>query len=99
MRRVYQRGPAACAVSLACEDDDADCDDGPGSRPRIFSSMQEVEEFWEAQARYVSAVTSLPLGDAHRLLRDHTYDADAAIKAHMLLVRRWTLGSHACARR
>ena len=80
------------SVASTVEDDDADVpsDDAPpaaASAPQVFSSIQEVEEWWDAQARHLASVCALDLPAAHHVLRAHAYDVPAAIRACLLKVR------------
>lgn len=77
-----------CAVS--CEDDAEDDEEdaaNPSPAPLVFSSMHEVEAFWDEQSRYVSDVCSIDDGSARQLLKEHGHDADAAIQDFLVNVR------------
>ena len=70
------------------EDVEEGCDYALGSltTPQVFSSMQEVEEFWDAQARHLCSVCSLDMATARRVLTNHAHDVDAAIRSCLLKV-------------
>jgi hypothetical protein len=74
------------------EDDDADT--AAPMAPVVFSSMQEVEAFWDQQALYVSSVCSVDVTVARNLLKEHGHDADAAIQGHLVNVRCSLAATH-----
>ena len=70
------------------EDDDAETS-VPATRaaPVVFSSMHEVEEFWDQQAHYVSDLCKVDVTVARNLLKEHGHDIDAAITNCLVNVR------------
>jgi hypothetical protein len=55
--------------------------------PVVFSSMQEVEGFWDQQTLYVSSVCAIDVTVARNLLKEHSHDIDAAIQGYLVSVR------------
>ena len=67
------------------EEDDATAP--PFVAPVVFSSMQEVEGFWDQQTLYVSSVCAIDVSMARNLLKEHSHDIDAAIQGYLVSVR------------
>lgn len=83
----------------ASEDEDCEPSAAAAQRaaPLVFSSMQEVETFWNQQALYVSSVCSVSVAAARHLLKDHHHDVDAAIQGFLMHVRALAAAARACA--
>jgi hypothetical protein len=73
------------ASMMASEDGDVDSSAAVHSAaPLVFSSMQEVEEFWNQQALYVSSLCSVSVPVARQLLKENNHDVDAAIQGYLM---------------
>ena len=68
------------------EEDDGDTAAPACVAPVVFSSMQEVEGYWNQQALYVSSVCSVDVSMARNLLKEHSHDTDAAIQGYLVAV-------------